>query len=396
MRLKSQQKGFVLIASAICAVVLFGMAGLAIDLGRVYIAKNEAQTYADAAAIAAAIKLDGSATCLTDAEAAVAAQVNKWNFGTTAFSGTVTEYSADGSNGWATSAAAVPAKMRFARLTATVNSIKLLFLPVTGAASSGGVKASAIAGQVVYGLTAANPVRNSVFPYSPIANVDTTTVVTPVSGVDPYGFVRGEQYDVKWPHNAQAGTLGSNKVPCQGDNNAAMLNRSDGGLEWGEIVLNSASAIRTMIVDDASGLNVVLGQSVNPKNGQKNSVVTAFIDRAAQDTNDVTTCAYNDSVSTCAAALDSYLAGTHNGRRLITVIVNNGSRNAAGTAYASNLQSLGIGFATFWLLTNYDKNGGSNNPWCAVYVGPTAAPGLPDGGGGTTGTVGASFVRLIL
>jgi energy-converting hydrogenase Eha subunit B len=117
-----------------------------------------------------------------------------------------------------------------------------------------------------------------------------------------------------------------------------------------------------MIVDDASGLNVVLGQSVNPKNGQKNSVVRAFIDRAAQDTNDVTTCAYNHSVSTCAAALDSYLAGTHNGRRLITVIVNNGSRNAAGTAYASNLQSLGIGFATFWLLTNYYKNGGSNNP----------------------------------
>jgi uncharacterized membrane protein len=38
----------------VCAVVLFGMAGLAIDLGRMYITKNEAQSYADSAALYAA------------------------------------------------------------------------------------------------------------------------------------------------------------------------------------------------------------------------------------------------------------------------------------------------------------------------------------------------------
>src|SRR5437899_12057593 len=98
----------------------------------------------------------------------------------------------------------------------------------------------------------------------------------------------------------------------------------------------------------------------------RRSVVDAFIDRAAQDTNDTTTCAYNASAATCSAALDSYLDGTHNSRRLITVIVNDGTSKADGTDYPAAQQIIGIGFATFWLLTNYDKNGGSNNPWCAV------------------------------
>jgi Flp pilus assembly protein TadG len=391
---QSRERGFTLVASATCGIVLFGMAGLAVDLGRIYITKNEAQTYADAAALAAAMKLDGSATSLTKGDAAVAAQVNQWNFGTTAFTGTATEYSADGSSGWATSASAVPANMRYARVSASVNNVKLFFMPVTGTGNEATVKASAIAGQVVYGLSASNPVRNSVFPYSPIANIDTTTVVTPVSGTDPYGFVRGQQYDLKWPHSASVGSLGANKVPCQGDNTAAQITRSNGGDEWGEIVLTSASAIRTQIVDDAGGLSVVLGQSVNPKSGQKNTIVDAFIVRSAQDTNDSTTCAYNDSVATCAAALDTYLAGTHNGRRLITVIVNNGQSNAAGVKYASSQQYIGIGFATFWLLPSYDKSGGSNNPWCAVYVGPSAAPGQPDAPSSTTTSVGATFLRL--
>ena len=141
-------------------------------------------------------------------------------------------------------------------------------------------------------------------------------------------------------------------------------------------------------------MNVVLGQSVNPTTGQKNKEVTAFITRAAQDTNDTTSCAMDDSPATCSGALNSYLAGTHNGRRLITVIVNNGSKNSAGVAYSSAQQNIGIGFATFWILTDYDKNGGSNNPWCAVYVGPSAAPGTPNGPGTTT-SAGASFLRLV-
>src|SRR2546427_7056716 len=84
-----------------------------VDIGRMYITKNEAQSYADAAAVAAALKLDGTAAGLTAADAAVAASPNKWGFSTIAFgagdtasgAATVTEYSTDGSTGWASSAA---------------------------------------------------------------------------------------------------------------------------------------------------------------------------------------------------------------------------------------------------------------------------------------------------
>src|SRR5256885_12189774 len=51
-------------------------------------------------AVSAALKLNGTAYGLTQADAAVAASPNSWNFGTTAFGGTVTEYSANGLTGW--------------------------------------------------------------------------------------------------------------------------------------------------------------------------------------------------------------------------------------------------------------------------------------------------------
>jgi hypothetical protein len=37
----SHERGFALLATGVCGVVIFGMAGLAIDLGRMYITKNE-------------------------------------------------------------------------------------------------------------------------------------------------------------------------------------------------------------------------------------------------------------------------------------------------------------------------------------------------------------------
>src|SRR5229473_674631 len=109
----SRERGFTLLASGICAVALFGAAGLAVDIGRMYITKNEAQTYSDAAAISASIELDGTADGFNRADAAVTASTNTWNFATTGFSGTVTEYSADGLTGWATSASAAPATSRY-------------------------------------------------------------------------------------------------------------------------------------------------------------------------------------------------------------------------------------------------------------------------------------------
>ena len=81
---------------SVCMFLLLAVVGMAFDLGRVYIARNEAQIFADAASMAAAKQLDGTAAGLDRARAAVAAMPNRWNLGTEDFSGVVTEFSADG------------------------------------------------------------------------------------------------------------------------------------------------------------------------------------------------------------------------------------------------------------------------------------------------------------
>ena len=376
----SHQRGFTLLASALCALGLFGMAGLAVDLGRLYIVKNEAQGYADAAATAAAQQLDGTAAGLTNGDQAVSSSTNKWNFATTPFSGTLVEYSADGSTGWASSGSAPPANMRYVRVSATAKNVSLFFLPVVGSGSTMTVKASAIAGQ-----QPAASLTNGVFPYSPIAHVMGSTAAA-VQAADPthnFGFTVGEQYDLKWPNNPNVGAVGDNKVPCSGDNATVWINRQSGsGSEAGEIMLNAASAL-TSVIDDLSGVNVTLGQSVNPTNGNKNSIVKGFNDRIAMD---------GDAISSSYAA---YLANAaHNGRRLITVVVNSGYADTAGNGLPANEQSIAVGYAQFLLLPNYTQAGGGNNPWCAIYVGPNPAYGLDHTGAGGIDGQGVAFIRL--
>ncbi len=386
---RRDERGFTLLTAGICAVILFGMAGLALDVGRMYITKNEAQSFADSASLYAAQQLNGTSAGLTNADSAVAADPQTWNFATSAFSGTVTEYSTDGSTGWATSGnvtASNVANVRYVRVTASVTNLPLYLIPVMGFSNIATVKAQATVGQVLQGTSSTNPLYNGAFPYSPIANVDATnSSQLPTTG-DPFGFTVGQQYDIKWPHSASVGTAGADKVPCAGDNNTAAINRSQGGADWGEIVYTSASAISSAI-EDGGNVQVAINQSVNPTSGQKNKEVSAIQDRIAQD-GDTT----DDTV-------DSYFANpAHNGRRLFVAIVNSGLANAAGTAYPSNEQAIGLGYAEFLLMTSadYTKNGGSNNPWCALYVGPAPALGTPVGGGvGATSGVAGSGVGVI-
>src|SRR5579863_329217 len=87
----NDERGFTLIATGFCIASLLGMLGLALDLGRVYIAKNETQTFADSAALAAAMALNGAD--FTAARNAVTGNTkNQWNLGTSIFtaSGNVT------------------------------------------------------------------------------------------------------------------------------------------------------------------------------------------------------------------------------------------------------------------------------------------------------------------
>ena len=94
-----RQKGFVLIAMSVALVLMLAVMGMAFDFGRIYIARNEAQVFTDAAAMAAAAKLDGTDAGLDRARQAVARLPMRWNLGTKPFTGVVVEFSADRQRG---------------------------------------------------------------------------------------------------------------------------------------------------------------------------------------------------------------------------------------------------------------------------------------------------------
>lgn len=56
----TRRRGAVLITFSLAIVVIFGFMGLAFDLGRLYLARNEAQSFCDAAALAGAASLNGT------------------------------------------------------------------------------------------------------------------------------------------------------------------------------------------------------------------------------------------------------------------------------------------------------------------------------------------------
>ena len=81
------KRGFVLIVTCIALVILMAVAGLGIDLGRMYLIKSELQAFADAAALSAALRLDGTDQGIegarqAPAELAAGPNAMMWDMGT--------------------------------------------------------------------------------------------------------------------------------------------------------------------------------------------------------------------------------------------------------------------------------------------------------------------------
>jgi Flp pilus assembly protein TadG len=132
-----RERGFVLIAMSVAMVLMLAVIGLAFDFGRIYIARNEAQVFTDAAAMAAASKLDGSDAGLDRARQAVGRLPMRWNLGTRPFTGVRVEFSPD--------------KQSWARVTAPDNEVEITFLRAVGGPAVFAVPAHSVA--------AAKPVR---------------------------------------------------------------------------------------------------------------------------------------------------------------------------------------------------------------------------------------------
>jgi hypothetical protein len=146
---RKRRNGFILIAMSACMFLLLAMIGMVFDLGRVYIARNEAQVFTDAASMAAARELDGTATGLSRARAAVSQLPGHWNLGSQEFQGVVVDFSSDAEH-W-DPAPKEAASVQYARVTAPDNHVEIMFLRAVGGPTDFTVPARAVA--------TTNPVR---------------------------------------------------------------------------------------------------------------------------------------------------------------------------------------------------------------------------------------------
>jgi len=146
---RPKQRGFVLIAMSATMLLLLGMIGMAFDVGRIYIAHNEAQVFADSAALTAAARLDGTPAGVSRAREAVAHLPMRWNLGTQPFTGVIIEFSSDGSK-WDRDPKDF-SQLTQVRVSAPANGVDIVFLRAVGAPKSITVPAASVA--------ATNPVR---------------------------------------------------------------------------------------------------------------------------------------------------------------------------------------------------------------------------------------------
>jgi Flp pilus assembly protein TadG len=322
-------------------VMLAGIAGLVVDVGRLYIAKNELQSFVDAAATAAALQLDGTREGIVRAQTAVAMKASgpdalKWDMATK----DITNYSVVFANSvdsatWDENPSNPP-NYRYAKVTAGVR-VPLMFMRVFYGLSNG---SSASTQNVNVARTAGQELIQSVpeglLPYSPIA-----PDVPNANG--HYGFIAGTQYTMRYP---AAGQRNSATV-CAGDANGtywASLPPNNPGY-WGS---NEGLAIRGEIMAGEQMQAITLGQSVPLTTGQKITEASALDLKVAED---------SDPTSTSYAQYIQKGAGNYS--RVVALPINDGHPTFNAVA-----------FGAFFLTSEGTYAGAANGAYCAEYIGP--------------------------
>lgn len=346
----SRERGFVLLMAGACLIAMVGMLGLAVDVGRLYIVRNEIQAYADAASLTAALELDGTPAGISRARNSVAGSTNRWNMGTLPFAGTQTDFSAQPTGPWDPNPSPA-AGYRFVRVRATAT-LPLHFIPVVASANSSTVNAIAVAGQ-----TPKVNFSEGVLPFSPFAHNN---------GQPDFGFTVGQRYTLRWGSNPKVGVN-----VCPGDDAEPWVAqaKAGGADERGYIEETSSAIIRMAIEQDYQTRVLAVGDSVTMTGGNKQTQRDSLINRINQDTD-----------STSATFAQYQATDTGNGRRLVAVPVN--------TGHPDNVV---LGFAAFFLLLPSEYEQGGNKPFCAEYVGPYVQGSSHKGAGGP----GAYVVRLV-
>jgi Flp pilus assembly protein TadG len=333
--------GYVTLLFALCLLFLLGVCGLAIDIGRMYVAKSESQSFADAAALNAVSTLATSPGAFSAATTAASQTSKKWNFGITAITDVVTTF---GTSTTDTFTATPPAPgnqasdYRFVRVTTHVNVPMYLMIAAIRQPQA------VVAGQAMSGLLSTTSLPGGEFPFSPYSRKN----ASPDDGSDPFGFKVGNSYTLRWSPPGDQTTCGtdSGNVGSNGSFRGYCCTGS-----------SSATSVRDVLAG-AGTVPVSVGDAFGPLEtpGQKNSIsIQDFIN---YDT---------DQVSPDYATYHANTTNPGNGKRIVIVPVNNNQQTVAG-------------FAAFFLYTA-DQYAGKN--YCGEYIGAITqgAPGLPPGSG---------------
>ena len=296
-----RKRGFVLVTMAVAAIAPSACSGLAVDVGRMFIAKNETQNYCDSAALAAqALALDGTLTGISSAQNAVANSANAWNLNTTTVKNPTVTFATSLSGPFVASPSPADG-YNVARVSATV-AMQLFFIPVVVAQTTTNVASSATAAQV-----ALTSVPRGLAPY--------TAVSTNTTGPN-FGLIVGNSYDIHWPqfnsHRNGCDPLTPdacfNPPACSGDTAAskaavvANWGSSNSGF-WGS---NSNSVITQEVLDLIQIQQLAVGTNIDPllTNGTKQSEAKILDQRVSEDvdTTDNTVSAYLAAARTTASA----------------------------------------------------------------------------------------------
>lgn len=312
---RGRRRGVVLILFALSILVIFGFVGLAFDVGRLYIARNEAQGYCDAAALAAAYLLDGTPAGIAAARNAALSGTfpaglnsspwKQYHFQTLSFPEITVEFSSDftpsGGGSWSTSPD--PTTARFVRVTATA-AVPLYLSAVLTGQQNGVARAYAIGAQVkmttisegLVPFTVIAHCSNAPNAYSSFGLSACNTTCTSVNGVETcLGLTEGLDYTLRWGSNEWQESFKKTPINtdgwCTGDTvepfpaqlkalyDAGELNRLGGF--WKSNYYKGADTYADMLtymsVDPPVSVNGILGFDPNPP--QVQAIEKAWGDR---------------------------------------------------------------------------------------------------------------------
>jgi Flp pilus assembly protein TadG len=409
IRRRQKRSGFVLIIMTAASIAMVGALGLAVDMGRVFIIKNETQHFCDAAALAAALQLDGTSAGVTLATSTATGLSNNWNFSTTTVGSPTVEYATTSSGTWTNAPPSPPTDYIYVRVKSSV-SVPMYFLPVvmTTKVYTQTVNSQAIAGQVP--LTTLN---TGLSPYSAVAQDNT---------VSSLGLVKGREYMIQQAHFSGGAQCGQNNPSkcfigniCQDDTNVALWQAANvwGSATSGYWGYQPNSLIKAAILDliqlqpvgvcPWATFSTTIGScptnsNMQPvlSNGQKQQQATDLDTRANEDTyygSVITGNGANQKVN-ASSTLTDYMAAvaskTANRRRLLTAPVVWPVTTAVQTtvaAYGLFLLETDNTNASQW----YRKDTTGNDAYCAIYAGPVVI----GSGVGASSSPGAYLVQLI-